>query len=137
MPALRIVGQLTPERARRVARLRFNHGDGYEPSILVGHSAGEIVGYVLSFKVLPDRPGDARYVVVDDEDGDTEKTWRRYLEDFFMRRLVDGAAFDVTDQTTGDTLSVIFADNELKLALVGPNLYACEVRVKQWRAAEA
>lgn len=132
METLLITGQLTPERARRFSRLRFDHGDGFEPSVLVGHSAGVIDSYRLSFKALPDRPGDARFVLTDPEDS-VSKTWRVYLEDFFNRRLADGEPFEVTDQTTGASLVVIFADNALNLALVGKDVYATEVRVKQWR----
>lgn len=135
MPTLQILGQLTPERTRQWARLAFDHGEGYVPSILVGNSAGEIQSYVLNFNPLPDRSSDTRFVVADAEDGGASKTWRVYLEDFVERRAVDGASFDVTDQTTGNTVECVLADYSLSLQLIGEDLYSAQLRLKQWRDA--
>jgi hypothetical protein len=130
--ALLISGQMEPEFAREFARITYNLGGGYTPSILVGPSTGLGV-YVVRFKALPNRPGDARFTVVDDGDGNTNKTWAAYLRDFHTRRMVDGASFEITDEETGDTVDVVFVDDSLNYRAVGTNVFATEFRVREYR----
>lgn len=134
MPTLLINGQLILERNRRVARLRWDMGDAYEASVLVGNSAGDVNTYRLNFGVLPDRSSDSRFTIADDEDSNIVKTWRDYLEAFWLRRMVDGASFSATDQTNGATLTVVLADNNFNIKATGKDIYAAEFRVRQYRA---
>jgi hypothetical protein len=126
--------KLTPERAKSFARLTWDHGDGYRPSALVGHSQGTIETYVLDL-FLPDRAGDSRFLITDDGDANTVKTYKKYFLDFFTRRMVDGAPFKVYDQDTGAVSSGywVFVDSQAQLQAAGKNFWVCQVRVKQWR----
>jgi hypothetical protein len=130
--ALLITGQMEPEFGREFARITYNLGGGYTPSILVGHSEG-VGTYIVRFKALPNRPGDARFMVIDDGDGDTNKTWAKYLRDFHTRRMVDGNPFEITDDETGETVNVVFVDDFLNYRAVGKNVFATEFRVREYR----
>jgi len=128
---LAIVGQLEPEAGKEYARLDFDLGRGYTPSVLVGHSDGSQYWRYI-FKALPDRSGDSRFVLTDTEDS-TSKTWAAYLDDFFTRRTDDGLAFLVTDQRTNSDVTVVFAQDELVLTLISKDLYKTEVRLREYR----
>jgi hypothetical protein len=131
---LLISGQLGGEIGREFARINYNLGGGYTPSVLVGHSEG--VGlYLIRFNYLPHRISDSRYTVADDGDSNTVKTWADYLRDFFNRRMVDGNPFDFTDEQTGDEVTVVFVDDQLTYRTVGNGIFTAEVRVRQYRAA--
>lgn len=126
--------KLTPERSKRFARLTWDHGDGFEPSALVGHSAGTVESYVLDL-FLPDRATDTRFLITDDGDSNTVKTYKKYFNDFFDRRMVDGAAFKVYDQDTGAVSSGfwVFVGSQRPVQASARNHWTCQVRVKQWR----
>ena len=132
---LQLVGKFEHDAGRQYARLYFDHGDGFTPSVLVGHSSGvRTYRYVYT---APDRTGDSRFMVTDAEDS-VSKTWSDYLEDFHGRRMVDGAAFNVTDQKTGSTVLVTFAGENaqaLTFRAIGKKVYACELLLRQYRAA--
>jgi hypothetical protein len=130
--ALLIPGQLGGEVGREYARIRWNLGGGYTPSILVGHSQG-VGTFMFRFKALPDRINDTRFIVTDDGDSNTVKTWADYLRDFHRRRMGDGAPFNITDEMTLATMSVVFVDDELNYQTIGPKLFQTEVRLRQYR----
>ena len=104
-----LIGQLGSEYEIAFARLDFDYGDGYEQSVIVGHSSGQEF-VTLVFNVLSNRSAQN---ITDPEDS-VSKTREKYLIDFFTRRQVDGAAFNVTT-TRGDTLLVTFAEARLNL----------------------
>lgn len=129
---LLIAGQLGGEIGREYARVRYNLGGGYTPAVLVGHSQG-VATYVFRFNALPDRIADTRFIVTDDGDSNTVKTWADYLRDFHRRRMVDGASFNITDEASGATMSVVFIDDELNYQTIGKHVFRCEVRLRQYR----
>jgi hypothetical protein len=130
--ALLIPCQLGGEIGREYARIRWNLGGGYTPSILVGHSQG-VGTFLFRFNALPDRINDTRFIVTDDGDSNTVKTYADYLRHFHARRMVDGNPFNITDEASGATMSVVFIDDELNYRTVGKNVFQCEVRLRQYR----
>jgi hypothetical protein len=130
--ALLIPGQLGGEIGREYARIRWNLGGGYTPSILVGHSQG-VGTFLFRFNALPDRISDIRFTVTDDGDGNTLKTWAQYLIAFHARRMVDGAPFDIVDEITSGGMTVVFIDDELNYRTVGKKVFQTEVRLRQYR----
>jgi len=133
---LQIVGQLTPELGNHFARLTWQHGDGFMPSELIGHDDG-VRFYRYVFRALPNR---STHTVNDPEDGDTPKTWERYLRAFFSYRQVDGEPFYVTDQRLAESIPesssvlVVFADHQLDETLFSKELYRCEIRLREYRS---
>lgn len=125
---LQITGQLGSDYELAFARLDFDYGDGYEQSVIVGHSSGqEFVN--LTFNGLSNRSAQN---ITDPEDS-TSKTPEKYLIDFFTRRMVDGAAFNVTT-TRGDTLLVTFADSRLSINRFSKQVGKVTVRLRQHRS---
>lgn len=121
-------GQLTSEYELQFARIVHDFGDGYESAALVGNSSGQEF-VTLVFNALTDRSGD---VLTDPEDS-TSKTKAKYLIDFFARRMVDGAAFNVTT-TRGDTLLVTFAESTLNMKIIGRKAFSTGLRFRQHRS---
>lgn len=104
-----LIGQLGSDYELAFARLDFDFGDGYQQSVNVGHSDGQEF-MTLVFNALSNRSANN---ITDPEDS-TSKTPEEYVKDFFVRRMNDGEAFNVTT-TRGDTLLVTFAESRLNL----------------------
>src|SRR5689334_13978103 len=122
-----LIGQINSGGRRVVARLRWPFGDGFEMGALVGHSDGqEFVNIV--FNALSDRTAQN---ITDLEDS-TSKTPMQYLIDFFMRREVDGAAFNVTT-TRNATLLVYLDEDELNWDIIGKKAFKTGLRFRQAR----
>ena len=96
---------------------------------LVGNSAGQQF-LRLTFS-LPDR---ATHVITDPEDS-TSKTYARYLWEFWLRRKVDGEAFNVVHPRTGTNLLCVFAERRLTLHAVTRKCYTTGLRFKQYRTS--
>ncbi|MGH7815784.1 MAG: hypothetical protein ACREOR_00185 [Candidatus Binatia bacterium] len=122
-----LIGQPSSEYELAFARLDFDFGDGYEQSVIVGHSSGQEF-VTLVFNALSNRSAQN---ITDPEDS-TAKTPEKYLIDFFTRRMVDGAAFNVTT-TRGATLLVTFADSKLPIKRTGKNIGQINIRFRQHR----
>lgn len=123
-----LIGQINSEYELAYARLDFDFGDGYEQSVIVGHSAGQEF-VTLVFNVLSNRSAQN---ILDPEDA-TNKTPEKYLIDFFKNRMVDGAAFNVTT-TRGDTLLVTFADSRLPITRISKQVGQISIRFRQHRS---
>lgn len=123
-----LIGQIGSEYELRVARIEHDFGDGYESSTLVGNSAGQEF-VTLVFNALTDRSGD---VLTDPEDS-TSKTKLEYVHDFFLARMADGAAFNVTT-TRGDTLLVTFGEPAIAAKTIGRKAFSMSFRFKQHRS---
>lgn len=123
-----LIGQMGSAYELQFARIVHDFGDGYESAALVGNSSGQEF-VTLKFNVLTDRAGD---VLTDPEDS-TSKTRAKYLIDFFTRRMVDGAAFNVTT-TRGDTLLVTFAESTLSAEIINRKAYSTGLRFRQHRS---
>jgi hypothetical protein len=112
---------------KAVARLRWNFGDGYEMGAVVGHADGqEFVNY--AFKAISDR---AAQNITDPEDS-VSKTPMEYALDFFMRREVDGAAFNVTT-TRGATLLVYLEEDEISWETISKQAQTTGLKFRQAR----
>lgn len=123
-----LIGQIGSEYELQVARIYHDFGDGYESSTLVGNAAGQEF-VTLVFNVLTDRTGD---VLTDPEDS-VSKTKFEYLHDFFLARMADGAAFNVTT-TRSETLLVTFADPSITARNIGRKAFSTGLRFKQHRS---
>lgn len=122
-----LIGQIGSGGRLAVARLNFDYGDGYEQSVVVGHSSGqEFVN--LTFNALSDRTAQN---IVDAEDSVT-RTPLEYAIAFFKRRMVDGAAFNVTT-TRDDTLLVYFAEDEISYDTISKKAHRGGLRFRQAR----
>ena len=123
-----LIGQLGSDYELAYARLDFDFGDGYEQSVIVGHSSGqEFVN--LTFNVISNR---AAQNITDPEDS-ISKTPEKYLIDFFRRRMVDGEAFNVTT-TRGDTLLVTFAESRININRFTKQVGKLTLRFRQHRS---
>lgn len=123
-----LIGQVGSDYELRVARLYHDFGDGYATTELVGNAAGEEF-VTLVFNALTDRTGDQ---ITDPEDS-TAKTKFEYLKDFFLARMADGEAFNVTT-TRGETLLVLFAEPGLSLRNISRKAFSTGIRFRQYRA---
>jgi hypothetical protein len=122
-----LVSQIGSDLSLSVARIVHDFGDGYEKATVTGNSAGE--EYVtLVFNTLTDRDSDT---VTDPEDM-VVKTKTKYLIDFFLRRMNDGEAFNVTT-TRGATLLVTFAESEINLKTISRKAFSTGLRFRQHR----
>lgn len=118
MPTLELLGQITLEVEISFARLHHKTSPKRRKTTLVGHSEGTR-RYRLRYDNLAQRASDG-----------FDELW-----DFYTARQLDGAAFDVTDPLTGDTVSVRFRDNRLSAQLLIDQLYSLEgVALKAARA---
>ncbi len=129
---LQLVGVARPTQGRKFERLTFNHGSGNQESVLVGHSQG--VRYCQYEYVAPDR---STHTVNDPENGNTATTWIDYLDAFHGYRMVDGAAFNVTDQRTGSTILVMFSRESathIEYHMEGKTIWGCTLYLEQYRA---
>lgn len=125
---LQITGQLGSDYELAYARLDFDYGDGYEQSVIVGHSSGqEFIN--ITFNAISNRTAQN---LIDPEDS-VSKTPEKYLIDFFKRRMVDGEAFNVTT-TRGDTLLVTFAQDQLQIKRFGKQVGLVTIRCRQHRS---
>lgn len=122
-----LIGQLGSAGSKRVARLRFNYGDGYEQAVVVGHADGQEF-VELSFNAMSDRTADN---FTDPEDS-VSKTPMEYLQDFFMRRQADGAAFNVTTNR-GATLLVYLDEDEINWEYFAKQAHKITMRFRQAR----
>jgi hypothetical protein len=123
-----LIGQLGSDYELAYARLDFDYGDGYEQSVIVGHSSGqEFIN--ITFNAISNR---AAQNLTDPEDS-VSKTPEKYLIDFFKRRMTDGEAFNVTT-TRGDTLLVTFAQDALQIKRFGKQVGSVTVRCRQHRS---
>jgi hypothetical protein len=123
-----ITAQVGGEYRLRVARIVHDFGDGYDSSALVGNAAGEEF-VTLVFNALTDRTSDQ---ITDPEDS-TSKTKFEYLHDFFLARMVDGAAFNVVT-TRGDTLLVKFVESEISATNISRKAFSTGLRFRQYRS---
>ena len=123
-----LIGQIGSEYELRVARIDHDFGDGYDSSTLVGNSAGQEF-VTLVFNALTDRTGDQ---ITDPEDS-VSKTKTEYVKDFFLARMADGAAFNVTT-TRGETLLVKFAEPSLTLRNISRKAFSTGIRFRQHRS---
>lgn len=123
-----------------VDEISKDYGSGYDNSILVGHSEG-LLFYRLRYDFL--HYGTDQLSVLDPEDSVT-KNWPSYLFAFYLRRKLDGEAFNIkydTDKfnlvqpTTGTSLLVKFVDKRLSFENVTFKLYSSGVLLRQYRAA--
>lgn len=123
-----LIGQLGSDYELAFSRLNFDYGDGYEQSVIVGHSDGqEFIN--ITFNVLSNRAASN----ITDPETSTIKTPEQYLIDFFKRRMADGEAFNVTT-TRGATLLVTFADSKLNINRFGKQVGRVTVRCRQHRS---
>ena len=123
-----LIGQLGSRYEMRFARIDHHFGDGYSTGAVVGNSAG--TEYVtLVFNALTDR---STSEITDPEDS-TAKTKMKYLIDFFLRRMNDGAAFNVTT-TRGATLSVKFAETTIDAETISRKAFTTGLRFRQHRS---
>lgn len=123
-----LIGQLGSDYELAYARLDFDYGDGYEQSVIVGHSSGqEFIN--ITFNAISNR---AAQNITDPEDM-VSKTPEKYLIDFFKRRMVDGEAWNVTT-TRGDTLLVTFAQDTIQIKRFGKQVGSVTVRCRQHRS---
>ncbi len=115
-------------------------GDGYDTAAIVGNSAG-LLYYKLRFDFL--HYGTDQLSVTDPEDS-VVKSWPSYLYAFFLRRKLDGEAFNIkydtekfnlTLPTTGTSILVKFVDRTLSLDNVTFKLYSTGITLRQYRAA--
>lgn len=127
-PSFALPGQLGSDYELSFARLEQNFGDGYETAAIVGHSSGQEF-VTLTFNAISNRSAQN---ITDPEDS-TSKTPEKYLIDFFTRRMVDGAAFNVTT-TRGDTLLVTFAQDSLPINRFSRNVGRVSIKFKQHRS---
>jgi len=123
-----LIGHPSSEYELAFARLDFDFGDGYEQSVIVGHSSGQEF-VTLVFNALSNRSANN---ITDPEDS-VSKTPEKYLIDFFVRRMQDGAAFNVTT-TRGDTLLVTFAESKLPIKRIGKSVGQVSLRFRQHRS---
>ena len=122
-----LIGQIGSGGSLSVARLRFRYGGGYEQSALVGHSSGD-ESVSLVFNALSDRTAQN---LVDAEDSAT-RTPLEYAIAFFTRRMVDGAAFNVTT-TRGDTLLVYLDEDTISYDYISKSVFKGGLRFRQAR----
>lgn len=122
-----LIGQIGSGGSLSVARLRFRYGGGYEQSVLVGHSSGD-ESVSLVFNALSDRTAQN---LVDAEDSVT-RTPLEYAIAFFTRRMVDGAAFNVTT-TRGDTLLVYLDEETISYDYISKSVFKGGLRFRQAR----
>ena len=125
---LQLTPQLTTDAGIRFSAIVHDFGDGYRTHTLTGNSAGEKF-YQFVFSVLPDR---STHTVTDPETSTTE-TYADYLWNFYVRRMGDGAAFNITDPRTGSTVLVRFVDTELSYNLFQRKCAATGIRLQQVR----
>lgn len=131
MATLQILGSYGFEPEIVFDEIVRDYGDGYDDTILVGHSQG-VKFYKLNFEFLPDTTSELS--VLDPEDSLT-KSYARYLWDFFVRRKGDGAAFNITDPRDGSTVSVKFAEGRLSYTLFQYKIFsAAGVLLRQYRS---
>lgn len=124
---LSLIGSIGSGGKLAIARLRFDYGDGYEQGVIVGHTDGrEFVSLV--FNALSDRSANN---ITDPEDA-TSKTPMEYFKDFFVRRVQDGAAFNVTT-TRGDTLLVYLDEDEINWDVITKQAMKTGLRFRQAR----
>lgn len=122
-----LIGQIGSTGRKAVARLRFDYGDGYEQGVIVGHADGQEF-MTCTFNAISDRSANN---ITDPEDS-TSKTPMEYLHDFFMRREVDGAAFNVTT-TRGATLLVYLDEDSINWDVIAKNAHKITLRFRQAR----
>lgn len=115
-------------------------GDGYDNSIVVGHSEG-LLYYTLRYDFL--HYATDQLSVTDPEDS-TLKSWPSYLWAFFKRRIIDGEAFNLkysvdpfnlVDPATGSAVLVKFVDKRLSLENITFKLYSTGIVLRQYRTA--
>lgn len=128
---LQIIGSYGLELDLAVNEIVRDFGDGFDQTVFVGNTAG-LRRYRLKYEFLPDSTSDLS--VTDPEDS-TVKSYARYLYDFFLRRKVDGAAFQITCPLKGDTVLVKFTDKVLTLQLFTYKLYSSGLALRQYRSA--
>lgn len=125
--SFQLIGQLGSAGKKAVARLRWNFGDGYEYGAVVGHADGQEF-VTLTFNALSDRSANN---IVDPFDS-VSKTPMEYLQDFFMRHEVSGAALNVTT-TRGAALLVYLDEDEINWERFGKQVDKITLRFRQAR----
>ncbi len=123
-----LIGQVGSDLMLSVARIVHDFGDGYESATVTGNSAGQEF-VTLVFNTLSDRSAQN---LTDPEDS-VSKTPVEYLLDFFLARMADGAAFNVTT-TRGATLLVTFAESEVNLRTISRKAFSTGLRFRQHRS---
>lgn len=130
---LKILGGYGAKVSIRFARIVHDHGDGYVTKALVGNSAGERL-FALNYDFLPN---EGSLTVVDTENGNAVTNWPAYLWRFYVRRMVDGAAFNIIyedpDAGASTTTLVDFVDNQLDYDWMTFKLYSSGVLLRQAR----
>lgn len=125
--SFQLIAQVQSDLTFRVSRIVHDFGDGYQQAAVVGNSAGEEF-VTLNFNTLSDRSAQN---LIDPEDS-VSKTPTKYLLDFFLARMLDGAAFNVTT-TRGATLLVYFAESEINLRIISRKAFSTGLKFRQAR----
>ena len=128
---LQLLGSYGADIAIRFDRIVHDFKDGFKRFTLVGHSAG-VLRYRLVYDFL--HAATDQLSVTDPEDS-ILKSWPDYLWDFFARRMVDGAAFNLADPRTGSTVLVTFVESALSYNFFTYKLFSSGIELEQFRDA--
>ena len=127
---LQIIGNFSPEIEIEFAEIVRDYGDGYDSTVRVGHSDGQL-HFRLVYNVLPGAQGQS----ILDPETSTNKSQADYLWDFFVKRKQDGEPFLVKNPRTEANVLVKFAESRLSYTLFAVKLFSTGIRLKQYRPA--
>lgn len=134
---LQILGSYGAGVGIEFQRINRRYGSGYDQNDLTGHTDGTLV-LKLNYDFLPD---DGSLTVLDPENANAVTNWPVYLWKFFVSRMQDDEAFNVTviDPGVGGstTLTALFkfVDSRMDYSWFSYKLYSTGLELRQWRAA--
>lgn len=133
---LQIIGSYAAGVGIEFQRINRRYGSGYDQNDLTGHTDGTLV-LKLNYEFLPD---DGSLTVTDPENGDAVTNWSVYLWKFFVNRMQDDEAFNVTviDPSVGGSTTLTqlfkFVDSRMDYSWFSYKLYSTGLELRQWRA---
>ncbi len=111
-----------------VGELVWSYGDGFDDQAFVGHTGGH-----LTYRFSYFAPNRTTHQVTDPEDS-IVKTYPKYFKDFWLRRKIDGADFNVTDPITGAAVLVKFIDSRIVFRTIGKTTFQIQAAFRQHRS---
>lgn len=133
---LQILGSYGAGVGIEFQRINRRYGSGYDQNDLTGHTDGTLV-LKLNYDFLPD---DGSLTVLDPENANAVTNWPVYLWKFFVSRMQDDEAFNVTviDPSVGGSTTLTqlfkFVDSRMDYSWFSYKLYSTGLELRQWRA---